>query len=137
KQEFGGLMSVSPSGFGSQPFSQQQRYLLVLVAGLLLVILVITAFLAFNSFQPGGTFLSQPIWLGVLFFLALLLTALVILLAYSFRRTVGAEFTRAYDTLASQVVDRERAEMTLRSQNNYLNALNETAVALAGRLDLN
>lgn len=113
-------MKVSPSVFGPYPFSPQQRALLLLAAGLLVVILVITALLTFNSFQPGGTFFSQPIWLGVLFMLALLLTGVVILLASSFRRSVAAEFARTYYALEAEVADRKRAEETLRAQNEHL-----------------
>lgn len=115
-------MNVSSTLFGPQPFSRQQQVLLVLAGGILLVILVLTAVLAFNSFQPGANFLSQPVWLGVLFLLSLLLTAVVILLASSFRRTVGAEFSRAYHSLESEVLERKRAEDALASEREKLKA---------------
>lgn len=115
-------MKVSPSVLGPYPFSRQQRYLLVLAAGLLGIILVITALLTLNSFQPGGMSFSQPIWLGVLFMLALLLTGVVILLASSFRQSVAAEFSSTYYGLEAEMMDRKRAEETLWAQNEQLNA---------------
>ncbi len=129
-------MNASPV-FGPQPFSRQQRSLLVAIAGLLLVILTLGVLLTLNDLLAGGAASGQIILPAILLLAALALTTAVVLFAMSFRRSVGAEFTRAYQSLESEVLERKRAEEALRSQNEYFAALNETALGLIGRHNLN
>lgn len=130
-------MNVSPSFFGPQPFSRRQRILLGLVAGLLVLMLAMATFLTVTTFPEPTTSSLTRLLLAGLLAAALGLTVLVAVLASAFRRTVGAEFARAYQSLEGEVLERKRAEETLRAQNDYFAALNETALALVGRLNLN
>lgn len=129
-------MNVSPSLLGPQPFSRQQRLVLTLVAGLLILILIVTTILTVNTFQfPAAPELARNLMV-VLMLAVVVLTGVVILMARTFRQTVGAEFARAYQSLEAQVLERRRAEETLRTQNDYFTTLNDTALGMVGRLNL-
>lgn len=126
-------MTRSPVLSGPQPLSRQQQILMILVTAFLVVILLVSAYLALNGGQAAD---SARVLLVLVFAAALLLSVFLFLLMRTSIRRDNAEFTRAYQSLEAQVLEQKSSEETLRAQNQYFGALNDTTLALVSRLNL-
>lgn len=127
-------MKFSSSLSETELFLSSERRLPLLIALLLGGIVVCSAILFFDLVSL--TSITGNTLVAFILLAALAVSGLVVLLVRQVRAAVVADQSQAYQTLESQVLERKRAEDTLRVQNEYFGALNEMSLALIGRLNL-